>query len=1554
MMQQQQQLCDLRIISSEGTTHFAHAAIIVASCPNLRPLLTSTPGEHILELDVPDYNIDGLLEYAYTGATVSFYYNKLSMFMRNKTAALHIKRFKDSKIRCKEIRQTLYDFSVEGMYCDTLVTNQYNETCLAHSYIIATQMQNTWTEKTNGLCTIQLPQQSPITQTVQSWYNPFFCDICCSCFPDFCSARKHTCLSDGDTSFCCKWCGELFSILRNSEILTVVVDKFDNIEAVKYPELQTKATMLSEGKDGESPNLAHEKNNVVNCSNAQRNFNKLYTLPKRVNLSKLNDVSRCTHCGIYCKNLSSHEQQCASKYDLTSSRVQDPQRKSNMHHVKTKQSQTQREFKDVETHNQHPLEYSTVSINTTIPREMVELEQRRMKMLPSLYRQNDVAQSQKDPSGKNPNIKHLPESDTHDVTTTSDQITEQDAPLFMHGHDYAKPMLETTTPSSDTISSIETPSYKCDLCNTVCSSRSTLNAHIENHARIYCDKKSEPKSGKKRSNEKTGKGSSLRCPFCAKIFSYKHQLSYHVKLHKRSVHNLCKFCKSKFTTTWELINHRSSCKNIKSQTLPSETEYGHVITDISVEVDDKCPKIKKSKEGMSSVFCDKCGQIFRSEIEGMKHVTSEYCGNMYKFIVDNPSKFCFNYECWHCLKTSTSRAGIEKHIKMLHIRSGDLPSICFCGKAFNTIGLLLDHKLQCIKTFDTVSCDICNISYLMSTLLVVHKKEHYLPEDLSTVGSTGRKSVKDKSHKNTKKRKHDLHEETEESPLIIDVTTFSPLKKVKGGLQSKQNKMSSSSSEHNILSTANDNAVRKQESVRITAAKKKLVECKKCNKRLQNKKAARRHYRLCHFTCVCKLCNETFMSVIALKQHKIKMHAYGETITESITENHFPYIEDANGDDKHGSLRADKRHLSPITTQTKVSNNQHDIGIHRDAPTIISCAVCKDTFPTNEHLLQHVYTHLKCSCCMQLFDSVDSLFIHKEQCKIIHAKPHLKIDKRGRSVSTSCTDSDATASCSIVNTSLHHKVDDIFCVDCGMVLIDMNKRDLEKSSKLCVNVAKHLVKTDKKYQCTVCRSLFVCDGDILEHLKIHDPENGIGLLCFCGRGFIKSYDFVEHKQFCVYEYHHISCKICKMTFLNNSFLNVHGLCHMNERNPASHSSKSVIPILAKMGEGFVHSESSKDQLIAKKDVRALNKQNELCDVELNGNDTTDQNVTANVTKRDELTPRISIWDIPFSRERPHMNDVSKLSSKKQEHELGSLIIDIIMGKHCKKCSVKFVTTEDARLHANEHCNKGPFVLLKRSASFNQTLSFVDNISQDNSRMVKCKWCPRYIFRENVRYHEKNHFRILPFQCFCGRDYSQLASFQRHKEMAHNDFSPATAKGSSIETNKNDISFIEVKDSTEEMHRNAAPKATNNIISKQGNDYYLSHRLTNDSKQKQNACDTSLKIHNAEVIEEIKRNDTLKINLIDISCADTHHLRKLSPPADSSKNHKKSSSSFYTCDCGKHFQYPSQYIRHTDLEHERCKKCDKLFVTKELRFHKCQESFSVSIFYAILKFIQRVT
>ena len=279
-------------------------------------------------------------------------------------------------------------------------------------------------------------------------------------------------------------------------------------------------------------------------------------------------------------------------------------------------------------------------------------------------------------------------------------------------------------------------------------------------------------------------------------------------------------------------------------------------------------------------------------------------------------------------------------------------------------------------------------------------------------------------------------------------------------------------------------------------------------------------------------------------------------------------------------------------------------------------------------------------------------------------------------------------------------------------------------------------------------------------------------------------------------------------------------------------------------------------------------------------------------------------------------------------------------------------------------------------------------SHKHSKIVKCKWCPRYIYSQGLASHEKSHLRLK--RCHCGKEYKGSASLKRHQRL-HNCLDSSDTIHDSKPTSHDKLS-IGNKATSAKVPEKAQLKLKRCHCGKK----YVSSASLKRHQRLHNCLDTGDTIHDSEPTNREKLSNGNKATSEKVPQAHMHskivkckwcpryvyskglvshekahlklkrcHCGKEYKNSASLKHHqrihhddhidlvdhddaiihsqptsheniKKSSKNLliHICDCGKVFKNRSHLQRHEETRHEKCKKCGNVYQHFRASQHVC--------------------
>ncbi|XP_077389921.1 uncharacterized protein LOC144026792 [Festucalex cinctus] len=213
-----------------------------------------------------------------------------------------------------------------------------------------------------------------------------------------------------------------------------------------------------------------------------------------------------------------------------------------------------------------------------------------------------------------------------------------------------------------------------DTCDTkykifcrVCHQRFQLWSHLRAHMPTHVTTQT------KTSGEKTHS-----CSFCGKIFSKRHDVTRHVRMHATVKEFSCSECGKSFTFNQRLTLHM------------------------------------RVHTGEKPFPCSVCGKTFSVKVGLSKHMTT-HTG-------EKP------FSCSVCARRFSTLAGVNFHMRT---HTGEKPFSCsVCTKSFTSTGNLQRH-MRTHTGERPYSCSVCGLKFVQNEHLVAHMRTHTGEKTLS-------------------------------------------------------------------------------------------------------------------------------------------------------------------------------------------------------------------------------------------------------------------------------------------------------------------------------------------------------------------------------------------------------------------------------------------------------------------------------------------------------------------------------------------------------------------------------------------------------------------------------------------------------------------------------------------------------------------------------------------------------------------------------------------------------------------------------------------------------
>lgn len=290
----------------------------------------------------------------------------------------------------------------------------------------------------------------------------------------------------------------------------------------------------------------------------------------------------------------------------------------------------------------------------------------------------------------------------------------------------------------------------------------------------------------------------------------------------------------------------------------------------------------------------------------------------------------------------------------------------------------------------------------------------------------------------------------------------------------------------------------------------------------------------------CRVCNSTFNSLSALKQHQ-QVHS-NETDTKP--QDYICKLCLVQFKTKSALVSHIKKHEKTVNTKSETYQcsfclrkfkNKSSLSAHMQRHEKTDsikhiCKVCKREFKYKAYLENHISTMhsrkigISCEVCAQTFPNEESLELHKDSHK--NEKKH-RCTVCNKGFLMLCTLKE--------HMRTHTGEKPFLCSQCG--------RGFSQKTNLAQHMRRH--QGLKPFKCENCEKRFVSKGELDAHNRKHSGAHPF--VCDdCGNGFTTSSALVKHRRIHTGEKPY-QCDLCPMRFAASGTLKNHRRTHTGER-----------------------------------------------------------------------------------------------------------------------------------------------------------------------------------------------------------------------------------------------------------------------------------------------------------------------------------------------------------------------------------------------------------------------
>ncbi|KAK3583635.1 hypothetical protein CHS0354_039462 [Potamilus streckersoni] len=546
----------------------------------------------------------------------------------------------------------------------------------------------------------------------------------------------------------------------------------------------------------------------------------------------------------------------------------------------------------------------------------------------------------------------------------------------------------------------------------------------------------------------------------------------------------------------------------REATLRRHMEYDHDREEDEDEVeDDEDEDYKPSREEMESAAQELVEESLNPERrkhnpedQAFRPYTCQTCGHRFKEITvlkthmlthtDRREFVCKIDGCTYAFKTKGS---LKRHMRR---HTGERPYSCeMCGRSFAESGALTRHmrsRIPCTRKTD-------------SDLPRYKKKWNYVPNIPAAIGVIAKQvAVKDHGEQNEGSELiHGAEDEKSRGSFEVISGDGELATEVEGEIESKRVEVLVTNSADNINAIVTEDALDEFIQTETVIDGDAPTKCKVCNEEFLTIEALKVHLRthLADTTIRCWLCHFITEDKEQIADHMITHHHMQLKDTDEFPGIPKPLINNTDSQkNKEQNFENEAqiaiKQLIEIPTDETAEGEEET---HSTQGSSAKCPVCMKRFRGSNYLRLHMRTHTgvkphKCPHCDKTFISKDTLAKHLSvhvddrnykcgECgklfkRLSHVREHIKIHSSTRPFNcTVCQKTFKNSSAMKVHLRTHTSIQPYECTHC-------HRRFREKGS-LIRHVRMHT--GEKPYRCGHCGRSFAEHGTLNRHLKAKVP-----------------------------------------------------------------------------------------------------------------------------------------------------------------------------------------------------------------------------------------------------------------------------------------------------------------------------------------------------------------------------------------------------------------------------------------------------------------------------------
>lgn len=246
------------------------------------------------------------------------------------------------------------------------------------------------------------------------------------------------------------------------------------------------------------------------------------------------------------------------------------------------------------------------------------------------------------------------------------------------------------------------PSYRCDQCDDIFSTKRLLKMHRKKHHLYECEmcsaefqRKADIKSHLRM---ECTKRTLFHCSICKKSFLSEDNCNAHLRI-RHFERNKCEFCSEKFLKRSELLDHLNKHSDIEHPyqcQICLSTMTSRFIFNLHL----------KSHNNRTDFKCDKCGRCFQQLRILQYHMKSH--------LMDT-------FKCTICTMSFSDAQRLQQHSHSHNVNEFQCD---ICKRSFRSRNLIFAHMTDVHQT--RKKCHICDKDFINQKRLITHLKSHYV------------------------------------------------------------------------------------------------------------------------------------------------------------------------------------------------------------------------------------------------------------------------------------------------------------------------------------------------------------------------------------------------------------------------------------------------------------------------------------------------------------------------------------------------------------------------------------------------------------------------------------------------------------------------------------------------------------------------------------------------------------------------------------------------------------------------------------------------------------